>query len=188
MNHKLWISFSTFFHYLSNLCHVYGSRMPRIRWDSEILLFLFLYKVLLIVSHVDNIGSPLCRSAMVGRILLVDDDVAGCLIVQRMLRNLGLACDVVHDGSEAVEALAKQTYSTLILDSFMPLKNGWELACEVNNIPEMKRPVMIGMMSNNDAALKQLFESSGVNSIILKPFSSQELQRRLHETEIVIGG
>jgi hypothetical protein len=35
-------------------------------------------------------------------ILVVDDDIAACMVIERMVRLLGYECDMVHDGADDV--------------------------------------------------------------------------------------
>ena len=60
------------------------------------------------------------------RILLVEDIPANQLITATLLRRRGHLVDVVNGGEEALAAIARNPYDTVLMDIFMPGMDGYE--------------------------------------------------------------
>src|SRR5690606_14252627 len=60
------------------------------------------------------------------RVLVAEDNAVNQLVVKTMLQRLGYRPDVVGDGCEAVEALARQHYDVVLMDLHMPIMGGLE--------------------------------------------------------------
>src|SRR3982074_919939 len=58
------------------------------------------------------------------RILIVDDDEAIRVMVERVLRREQFEVDTARDGFEAIEKLAQSDYGTVLLDLMMPRIDG----------------------------------------------------------------
>lgn len=60
------------------------------------------------------------------RVLVAEDNKVNQLVAMRMLRNLGIQCDIVDDGAQAVKAVAEKTYDLVLMDCHMPVVDGYE--------------------------------------------------------------
>ena len=60
--------------------------------------------------------------------LVVDDDAANRDLLCRMLVRLGWLCDSVRDCDEACEACSRARYDIVLLDLYMPGRDGYESA------------------------------------------------------------
>ena len=63
-------------------------------------------------------------------ILIVDDNVTNCEVLQRRLSQHGLKCRVVYDGKNALKAVESKTPDLILLDVILPDINGLELLKE----------------------------------------------------------
>ena len=68
---------------------------------------------------------------MTSTILIADDDMASCLILRKMLTELGFCCDVVHNGVEAVHAACGKQYDMIFMDLYMPVLSGIHAAMAI---------------------------------------------------------
>lgn len=68
------------------------------------------------------------RTETSARVLVVDDNEVNRDLIERQVARLGYACDVVEDGSRALEALRGGNYTLLLTDLRMPGLDGYELA------------------------------------------------------------
>ena len=60
-------------------------------------------------------------------VLVVDDDVATRVLLERLLTRAGLSVVTASDGIEAAETLNGCTVDAVLLDLFMPRRNGSDL-------------------------------------------------------------
>ena len=58
------------------------------------------------------------------RVLVVDDDVSIRVLVSRVLSRAAYEVEVARDGAEAIEMLARNHYSAIVLDLMMPRVDG----------------------------------------------------------------
>ncbi len=70
--------------------------------------------------------------------LVVDDDKLSSAIVARHLEHLGVRSTVVHDGQQALELLAVQSFDLMILDIVMPGMDGLEVLERMRDIEHMR--------------------------------------------------
>ncbi len=59
------------------------------------------------------------------RILIVEDNEINALILARMLTLLGYRSDTAHSGADALDAVTRNTYATILMDCQMPVMDGF---------------------------------------------------------------
>jgi len=115
------------------------------------------------------------------RILVVDDEPAIRLLVQRALQSRGYLVDTAADGVEALEKVKATPPELLLLDAMLPRLHGFEVARRVRSDPTTRRvPIVImtavyrGWRFAQDAR-----ESYGAEDYVEKPFRIDDLLRRV---------
>jgi DNA-binding NtrC family response regulator len=112
------------------------------------------------------------EAAVIGRILVVDDETAICTMLMRTLREVALECQYVTDPEEALELLRNDAFDVLITDLRMPGMDGLELIGRAKRIqPRCEVVVMSGHASRDVAREAQ---SCGAVATIHKPFSVED--------------
>lgn len=76
------------------------------------------------------------------RILVVEDDPALAVGLQRTLEAAGFECDVVHDGRSGCEQALTGDYALIVLDILLPGLNGFRI-CELLREEGSKVPVLM---------------------------------------------
>jgi len=115
------------------------------------------------------------------RILVVDDEPAIRLLVQRALQSKGYAVDTAADGAEALEKVRARPPELLLLDAMLPRLHGFEVARRVRSDAATRQvPIVImtavyrGWRFAQDAR-----ESYGAEDYVEKPFRVDDLLRRV---------
>ena len=112
------------------------------------------------------------------KVLIADDDLTACLLLERLIRSRGLQCDFVHDGSAAVLAMQNQEYALAFIDLFMPIENGDEAAARMNCAScKCQVPMMVGILSFEDDGLRKRCITAGMIDVIVKPFCRASVNR-----------
>lgn len=116
---------------------------------------------------------------MKAHILLVDDDVNSCFVVQHLLEP-GYQVTVAGNGSEALALLNCNIPDLILLDWDMPVMDGLATLKQLKtDIIHKHIPVIMitGRMTGNDDLL--LAYNEGVVDFIRKPFDEMELLARI---------
>ncbi|GAB2904512.1 hypothetical protein GCM10027093_47650 [Paraburkholderia jirisanensis] len=114
------------------------------------------------------------RAIANGRLVLVaEDHPVNQELIRHQLALLGFACDVVNDGAEALDALARASYAFLITDCHMPHLSGYELARRVRqNEAEaggaLRLPI-IGITANTAPEDLDACREAGMDDCLIKP-------------------
>jgi DNA-binding response OmpR family regulator len=77
----------------------------------------------------------------VPRLLLADDDEELCEMLGAYLAGEEFEVDVAHDGGEAIEKAAMESYDLIVLDVMMPRRNGFDVLREIRR--ESLLPVLM---------------------------------------------
>ncbi len=113
---------------------------------------------------------------MSNHILLADDDVELCQLLKDYLEQEELQVDCVHDGATAVKTATEKSYSLLILDVMMPLKNGFETLSELRQTSQL--PVIM-LTAKGEKIDRIVGLEMGADDYIAKPCDPRELLARI---------
>lgn len=118
------------------------------------------------------------------RVLVVDDDRSGAMIVSSVLATQGYTVDVAHDGEAALLLLGKCHYDLGIFDFEMPGMNGVALFREARQ----QQPDLVGIFVTAHTDIGTVFPAieAGIERVFAKPVNSRELIRVAGE--LVAGG
>ena len=113
------------------------------------------------------------------RILVVDDDDAIRLMVERVLRREQFEVESARDGQEAIEKLTRNDYATVLLDLMMPRVDGHGVLRYLESERE-KAPKVIVMTADLHGAAETA-EAKPVFRILSKPFDITDLVTHVKE-------
>jgi CheY-like chemotaxis protein len=108
------------------------------------------------------------------KILVVDDDDAIRVMVERVLRREKYEVESARDGFEAIEKLAHGDYATVLLDLMMPRVDGHGVLRFLEEEPIAPKPRVIVMTANMQGA-NETATARPVFRILSKPFDIQQL-------------
>jgi DNA-binding response OmpR family regulator len=111
------------------------------------------------------------------KILVVDDETNICQNVKKILSKKNYEVTTALNADEAIEKLAKNSYTLLISDIVMPGKNGLELLKMVKNQWPLTKAMIMTAYASTDTAMKSI--RLGALDYIPKPFTPQELRTKV---------
>ena len=115
-------------------------------------------------------------------ILIVEDNAVSSKLIQMNLEKLGYASIVSKNGSEAIERLkASGDIRLVITDILMPEMDGLTLFQTMTSTPLFQNIPIIICSSLSDAPSINKAASLGCRHYLLKPFSPEELKRKVSE-------
>lgn len=113
-----------------------------------------------------------------GRVLLAEDNDVNRTVFQRMIRLLGVECDAVADGSEALAALLGGTpYDVVLMDLQMPGTDGIE-ATRRARAAGLRTPILALTATALQGDKERCFEA-GMDGHLSKPITLPELRAAL---------
>jgi DNA-binding response OmpR family regulator len=125
--------------------------------------------------------TPGCHlaSGIVGgvRVLVVEDHEVLGRTIGTGLRREGMAVDVVHDGGQAVDALAITRYDVVVLDRDLPVVHGDEICRRLADERSESRVLMLTAAGAVRDRVEGL--ALGADDYLTKPFDFAELVARV---------
>jgi len=103
------------------------------------------------------------------KVLLVDDNEMGRLVLRAMLENVGIEVVDAENGVEAVSKVKKEDFDLVLMDIQMPEMDGLDAARTIRNMP------IIAMSANIFAEQQAKSLTAGMNSSIAKPIELETL-------------
>jgi two-component system, NarL family, sensor histidine kinase EvgS len=115
-------------------------------------------------------------------VLVAEDHPVNQELIRHQLSLLGFACDVVHDGVEALAALQNTRYGFLITDCHMPNMTGYELAKQVrsNERGASRRLPILGITASTAPEELRRCREAGMDECLVKPTRLATLREHLH--------
>ena len=117
------------------------------------------------------------------KILVVDDEENVCRNVQKILSKEDYDVSYALSADEALEQMAKESYSLLISDIIMPGMNGLEFLKLVKNQWPLTNVIMFTAYASTDTVVKAI--RLGALDYIPKPFTPDELRLPV---ELILAG
>ena len=115
------------------------------------------------------------------KILVVDDNEINQVVACKFLQKLGCHAEVVRNGREALDSIAKVVYDAVLMDCEMPEMNGYEATQEIrrqeqsttNHLPII---ALTGHASSED---EQKCREAGMDDVVTKPITLPTLRAKI---------
>lgn len=125
-----------------------------------------------------SMGSTL--SSTQTKVLVVDDNLVNCQVCSRLLKRLGVSCDIAHDGIEALDLFQRNGYKLIFMDCHMPNMDGFEATRQI--LARAKDlgnffPTIVAMTASVMARDQAKCFEAGMQELLPKPFTMASLER-----------
>ena len=110
------------------------------------------------------------------KILIAEDNLVNQQLAIQFLQRMGYRADVVGNGQEALQALARQSYDVVLMDVQMPEMDGLSATraiCDRYSVAE--RPYIIAMTANAMQGDRDRCLAAGMNDYVSKPIHVPQL-------------
>lgn len=110
------------------------------------------------------------------KILIVDDEINICELLNLYLKKEGYDTVCAHDGEDAVAKFFSDTFDLVLLDIMLPKKDGWDVCREIRKTSKV--PIIM-LSAKGETFDKVLGLELGADDYVTKPFDSKELVARI---------
>ena len=136
------------------------------------------------MSHEVSEIVPLSASEAsgIGQLILVaEDNVINQQVIRRQINALGLACEMVNDGVEALGRYRQGGVALLLTDCDMPNMDGYELARQIRQGEEggTDHLPIVAITANAMKDAREDCAAAGMDDYLVKPLEIQALQEAL---------
>ena len=119
---------------------------------------------------------------MTSDVLVVDDSAAIRKILQRVLRQTGMAINNIYeagDGQEALATLKGQMVNLILTDINMPKMDGLQLLAAIKGQPDWRDlPVVMITTEGGEAKVAEALRL-GAAGYVRKPFTADQIKEKL---------
>src|SRR5258706_10531485 len=109
-------------------------------------------------------------------VLVVDDDVELCALVQEYLTAEGFSLEAVHDCEQGLQQALTNDYSLVVLDVMLPGINGFEVLRRIRSVSKI--PVLL-LTARGEDVDRIVGLEIGADDYLSKPFNPRELVARI---------
>ena len=111
------------------------------------------------------------------RVLVADDDVEICALIQTILRRGPYTLTVCNDAESALlHAQRDEPFDIIICDFMLPGISGIELIAQVRANPAFAHVPIVMISGHNNYAMDARSKSAGANAFLNKPFTAAQLR------------
>ena len=113
---------------------------------------------------------------LIGHVLVVEDDRVNQLVIKLMLSRLGLTCEIVGNGTDAIERTVNGSWDLVLMDVQMPDIDGLEATRRIRTQLAGRALPIIALTANAMAEDRIACERAGMNDFLTKPVRERELR------------
>jgi CheY-like chemotaxis protein len=112
------------------------------------------------------------------KVLLAEVSLINAVHTESILKDWNLDIEVVRNGIEAVQKIKDNQYDILLIGVHMPATDGLEAAKQIRLLG-VSMDVLPILALTADTIPMELLTENGINDIILKPSSAEDLEGKL---------
>src|SRR5437870_11112931 len=111
------------------------------------------------------------------RVLVIDDDVGLCELVEEYLGPEGYDVEATHNGERGIDRALSNDHSLVILDVMLPGMHGFDV---LRRIRAKSRIPVLMLTARGDDVDRIVGLEIGADDYLPKPFNPRELVARIH--------
>ena len=136
-------------------------------------------------SEVTQPAAPAVSLQINADVLVVEDNKVNQILVQEIMKSMGLKSSLAENGLEAVTLFRRHRFDLVLMDCQMPVMDGFEatkLIREIESERDYPRTPIIALTAAARAEEYEQALSSGMDEFMTKPFNVAQLENRIVAT------
>jgi signal transduction histidine kinase/ActR/RegA family two-component response regulator len=124
-------------------------------------------------------ADPVAAGPLQGRVLLVEDNIINQLVGTAMLETLGLEVAVAEHGGQALDRVADESFSLVLMDCQMPVLDGFEATRRLRELERRRGAPRTPVIALTASAFNDDIErclAAGMDAHLAKPFNLVQLR------------
>lgn len=113
------------------------------------------------------------------RILIVDDNQQNCELLDAYLADEGYQIEMVYDGQQTLDSVARQHPDLILLDIMMPRLSGYEVCHRLKSSPETRTIPILMITALAEMSDIEKGIDAGADDFLTKPINKLELITRV---------
>ena len=113
------------------------------------------------------------------RILIADDNVPNCELLEAYLADVDCDVEFAVDGQETLDKVASFQPDLILLDVMMPRLSGFEVCRKLKDSPETRRIMILMVTALNEVGDVERAVEAGTDDFLSKPVNKIELLKRV---------
>jgi DNA-binding response OmpR family regulator len=113
------------------------------------------------------------------RVLVADDEPNIVAALEFVLRRAGYDVTAAANGQEVLQEIERAAPDLVLLDVMMPLVSGYDVCERIRLRPEWRGIKVVMLSARGREAEAQRGLAAGADLYVVKPFSNQELLRKI---------
>jgi len=129
-------------------------------------------------GRIAKIGELTSFIAPEARVLIVDDVKSNLIVAESLLSHYEMRLDLCDSGASAIMAVRENKYDLILLDYYMPVLNGVEVARAIRSLDDMAdsaRVPIIALSAEIGQEARDMFSKNGFDDFISKPIEASRL-------------
>jgi two-component system, cell cycle response regulator DivK len=122
-------------------------------------------------------SGPFGPGSFRSEVVVADDDASIQILVETVLKNHGVNCQIVSSGTDALQMIRARRPYAAILDVNMPGKTGFEVLAEIRREELPVRVILLTARQQEDDTTRAF--KLGADDYVVKPFNPMDLLMRL---------
>ena len=136
-------------------------------------------------SEATQPAAPAVSLQINANVLVVEDNKVNQILVQEIMKSMGLKSNLAENGLEAVTLFRRHRFDLVLMDCQMPVMDGFQatkLIREIESERDYPRTPIIALTAAARAEEYEQALSSGMDEFMTKPFNVAQLENRIVAT------
>lgn len=109
-------------------------------------------------------------------VLVAEDNKTNQMLIEILLNDIGITCDIADDGLKAIEAFKKNSYKIILMDISMPNMDGIEATKIIRKTSDIP---IIALTANSMKDDIEYYLKNGIDDYVTKPIDVNSLGEKL---------